>query len=167
MRENRRIILTTLALFIIVAFQSSCVLVQGALVWSDDFGDDNYDGWTIVSGEFTCDSTYGLRAVATGWSTASHDSHVAFGMWLFRLEENASSPTDQHVFFIALGSGISTVDGYSLCVDIGATSYISLYVWNSGSSTLLDQIVRPAGNWGLYEYNVTRDITGSFEVMTQ
>lgn len=160
----KRLIALALAAFLLGSMQAMPAFSYSAEAWSDDFEDGNYDGWTVHSGEFAGSPTYVLRAVATGWSTASHASDVACGQWYFDLEENQTSPTDQHVIFIALDTDPAAMDGYSLFVDIETTSYIRLDRWDSGTPTMLDEIERPAGTWGWYEYDVTRDDTGAFEV---
>ncbi|MFW9802694.1 MAG: hypothetical protein ACFFFC_08595 [Candidatus Thorarchaeota archaeon] len=160
-----KILITTgLVICLLSSMQTIPAFAHGVEVWSDNFDDGDYDGWTVHAGEFAGPLTYVLRAVATGWSTASHDSEVACGHWYFDLEENQTSPTDQHVIFIALDTDSAAMDGYSLFVDIEATSYIRLCRWDGGTPTTLDEIERPAGTWGWYEYNITRDNTGAFEV---
>jgi hypothetical protein len=162
--KNKYQIAITFAAFLLLSMQAIPTLAYGVEVWSDDFDDSTNDGWTVHTGQFSSATSDELRAVATGWSTASHASDVSCGHWYFDLEENQTSPTDQHVFFIALSTDPASMDGYSLFVDIETTSYIRLYKWISGTPTMLDEIERPAGTWGWYHYNVTRDEVGYFEV---
>lgn len=162
--KNKSQIALLLAAFLLVSIQAIPALAYGVEVWSDDFDDDTNDGWTVHNGQFSTPTADELRAVDTGWSTASHASDVSCGHWYFDLEENQTDLTDQHVFFIALDTDPASMDGYSLFVDIEATSFIRLYKWAAGTPTNLDEIERPAGTWGWYHYNVTRDESGYFEV---
>ncbi|MFX1301661.1 MAG: hypothetical protein ACFFDE_12140 [Promethearchaeota archaeon] len=54
---------------------------RAAVVWSDDFDDGNYDGWTVVDGNFTAED-HTLRANATqGQSRIYFYSPIATGTW--------------------------------------------------------------------------------------
>ena len=78
---------------------------RSAIVWSDDFDDGNFDGWTICENaeistgsdwsaadnylqleEDTWSSFFGLE-----WGVISHPSNVAYGNWSFDFKANDSS----------------------------------------------------------------------------
>jgi hypothetical protein len=72
---------------------------RGAVVWSDDFTDGDYDGWTICdnqtlyrgewgwSGSSWSAANHYLQIEAgygqAGWGIISHPSNVAYGKWRF------------------------------------------------------------------------------------
>ena len=62
--------------------------VQAAEVWSDDFDDENYDGWTISEGEFSVSD--GMLTPSPGetldyFSVIRHNSSITIGTWSFDL----------------------------------------------------------------------------------
>jgi hypothetical protein len=77
---------------------------EGAVVWSDDFNDSNYDGWTICDNSTLYDGNWGwsgsnwtaangyLQIEAgyeeAGWGVISHPSNVAYGKWSFDFRVN-------------------------------------------------------------------------------
>jgi hypothetical protein len=77
---------------------------RGAVVWSDDFNDGNYDGWTICDNSTLDDGDWGwsgsnwtaadgyLQIEAgygdAGWGIISHPSNVAYGTWSFDFKTN-------------------------------------------------------------------------------
>jgi hypothetical protein len=77
---------------------------EGAVVWSDDFNDGNYDGWTICDNSTLHDGNWGfsgsnwtaasfyLQVEAgygeAGWGIISHPSNVAYGKWSFSFRAN-------------------------------------------------------------------------------
>ncbi len=61
------------------------MLVSADVVWSDDFDDGNYDGWTVHSGAFSCNNYY-LESTEVERHTLSgiyHESNVSKGTWSF------------------------------------------------------------------------------------
>ncbi|MFW9886606.1 MAG: hypothetical protein ACFFER_00380 [Candidatus Thorarchaeota archaeon] len=72
---------------------------RGAVVWSDDFNDGNYDGWTICDNSTHFDGDWGFGGSnwtaangwlqvesgfeEKGWAIISHPSNVVYGKWSF------------------------------------------------------------------------------------
>lgn len=72
---------------------------RGAVVWSDDFNDGNYDGWTICSPSWGnppskwSAADYYLQIEQEAWGTISHPSTVAYGTWSFDFKANLTQVT--------------------------------------------------------------------------
>ena len=161
--------------------EASCTMVLGAVLflvlgllsplsvyaangWSDDFNDGNYDDWTVASGQFSA-STFELNTFMSdlGLNTIYHNSTCAYGHWLFELWENV---TDQHVFFISTHWNTNLTEAYSVSLEYGTVSNLTLYKWDGLVSTVLDRTtleVAPPG--GYHSYNVTRSDMGHFDVL--
>ena len=71
---------TALVMMLIFAFQP--VLCSAATVWSDNFDDGNYDGWTVVDGSFSA-SEYMLEATGDYPNNIYYNSSVIWGTWSF------------------------------------------------------------------------------------
>ncbi|MHA1958364.1 MAG: hypothetical protein ACW968_15735, partial [Candidatus Thorarchaeota archaeon] len=78
--------LTVLLLSLIIT-PLSC---RADIVWSDDFNDGNYDGWTICenpglnynSSNWSAANNY-LQLDQEDWGTITHPSNIAYGTWSF------------------------------------------------------------------------------------
>ncbi|MHA1904123.1 MAG: hypothetical protein ACXADL_09420 [Candidatus Thorarchaeota archaeon] len=138
--------------------------VYAANGWSDDFDDGNYDDWNVVYGQFDASSNV-LRAEASGINVIYHNSTCAYGVWLFDLWENSTAQIDQHVFFISLDWTLNDTTGYSVSLEYGATSTLTLYRWDNDVSTVLARTDLPDDPPGWYSYNVTRTQDGHFDVL--
>ncbi len=152
--------------------------VSAAVVWSDDFSDGNYDGWTILGGAFNTPVSpkYSLTCSPAGLSMIYHPSTQFNGNWIFELYEDGNDESEIEVLFIATGTTLEDFEGYSLYLRYWETDYdVALFRWNYSSiydrsmktplaqfdiwtsgSTLPD----PAWHW----YNITRDLTGNFTI---
>jgi hypothetical protein len=53
-------------------------------VWSDDFDDGNYDGWTVINGTFTVEDG-ALKAGPGNYNTITIPSYNSYGTWSFDL----------------------------------------------------------------------------------
>ncbi len=135
---------------------------MSATSWDEDFASGDYSEWTVVTGEFTASSEH-LRAVSHLGNVIYHASDCVFGKWYFELWENETEAIDQHVFFIADGSDIATINGYSISIEYGISDHITLYKWTNGIPISLDQDVLDGGI-GWYRYNVTRTTIYEFEI---
>jgi hypothetical protein len=62
------------------------VLVSADVVWSDNFDDGNYDGWTVHEGNFSA-ANYYLESTeinaSTGWAFIRRETNVSTGTWSF------------------------------------------------------------------------------------
>lgn len=83
--KNSSVGLGLVGVLLLVAFIP--IPAYAAEVWSDDFDDENYDGWTVTEGEFTCADGY-LEVTEhdvgwNAWSGIYHNSTVTSGTWSF------------------------------------------------------------------------------------
>ena len=152
------------AVFMLFVGLIGIVDVYAANGWSDDFNDGDYDGWEVVYGEFVASSNV-LRAVSSGFNVIYHNSTCAYGVWLFDLWENSTAQIDQHVFFISLDWTLNFTTGYSVSLEYGVISNLTLYRWVDDVSTILARTQLPSSPPGWYSYNVTRTQLGHFDVL--
>jgi hypothetical protein len=72
------------------------VTCSGTVVWSDNFDDGNYDGWTMGSlswgnppSNWSAANNY-LQIEQEAWGSISHPSNVAYGTWSFDFRANGT-----------------------------------------------------------------------------
>jgi hypothetical protein len=152
-------------------------------VWSDDFNDGNYDGWTI------CENT-DLLILDSNWSAADYclridqedrgviscPSSIAYGTWSFDFKANESqieSDAQAEIVFISSnldGDELSDWYGYwvHFSFNIAGEDYtFSLSLrrgdWSGDVTTVCWNSTRvPVAGW--HQIDVTRNTTGSFNV---
>jgi hypothetical protein len=164
---------------------------RGAVVWSDDFNDGNYDGWTICDNSTLYDGNYGwsgsnwtaasgwLQAESgfgeEGWAIISHPSNVAYGKWSFDFKtEQREAGLLGNVRFIS--ENFHDWDDY----ESEATQYLvqfTISVLATGSGIVIDlaksvdgtgttidssESAVPVAGW--HHIEVTRTTTGLFSV---
>jgi hypothetical protein len=104
---------------------------NAAVVWSDNFDDLNYDGWTVITGGFTCENAY-LECADVDVSRINHSSDVSAGTWSWDIYCVAGSYINVH-FWINEGTAdirfLVQLDGDS--VDLQKYGPISLMEWDS------------------------------------
>ncbi len=137
---------------------------SAALIWSDNFNDGNYAGWSVIDG--TWSATSNALTSGTGlWHHIYYPSTVAYGEWRFDVWVTVDAGSI--VSFIALDtSGVGSdipEDGYQLEFSING-GYIRLYRMSGGSSSVAG-IGYTWTTWPAYwEAIVTRDSSGEFNV---
>jgi len=173
-----------------VLCMSVCTTTTSAtVVWSDDFNDGNYDGWTICNNTELSDGEYGLTN--SNWSAANnylqvdhedlgvitHPSDVAYGTWSFDFRANESQVNEGQtatIEFIA-NNEILTTDDWNDTV----AYYIRYLVFPGpeenknftlqlrkgyyGVLTTIDSYMTPIVT-GWHHIDVTRNTTGWFIV---
>lgn len=76
--------MTAIALLISIAYLP--VMSEAAEVWSDNFDDEDYDGWTVDLGAFTCENGY-LEATelddTVEYASIRYNSSISSGTWSF------------------------------------------------------------------------------------
>ena len=92
---------------------------SAATVWSDNFNDNDKEGWTVVQGILAVGSIEGASPALVGnspsLSIAYHDSSVAYGTWSFKLY--TMKGRNFRINFVCTEVPESeTVDGYALGV---------------------------------------------------
>ncbi|MGY5859888.1 MAG: hypothetical protein RTU63_11015, partial [Candidatus Thorarchaeota archaeon] len=151
--------------------------VSAAVVWSDDFSDGNYSGWTILEGGFETPVSpkYSLTGV-TSLNMIYHPSTQVHGNWLFELYEDVVAMNWIEIIFIATGTTLEDFEGYYVQLRHNAEACdMILGRWNYSSTfeksakwllvqgiiwTDADPVPDPA--W--HQYNVTRTATGNITV---
>ncbi|MHA2187687.1 MAG: hypothetical protein ACXADL_12475 [Candidatus Thorarchaeota archaeon] len=160
---------------------------RAATVWSDDFNDGNYNGWTICenpglnynSSNWSAANNY-LQLDQEDWGTITHPSNIAYGTWSFDFKVNATQATigrGASITFISNDINNITnvveaedwhcywlrIRGYLTVEDeIAFTS--SLHEWVDGVHTVIDSSGTDLPITGWNHIVVTRNTTGSFSV---
>ncbi|MFX1415821.1 MAG: hypothetical protein ACFFC0_03365 [Promethearchaeota archaeon] len=156
----RLFFVTGIILFLVVSAQigPSAATVQ----WSDDFADGNYDGWNVVSAEWSAADN--LLEVVDGTPVGCdlcvipgiiyHESTVTSGTWSFDIEYDLNSTEEAAVpKFFFMSSDPENWNGY--CVEIQPVV--------SGESTLAAfRLLRGTTTPGVVGTDYT--ILGSFDV---
>ncbi|UCE09164.1 MAG: hypothetical protein JSW61_09290 [Candidatus Thorarchaeota archaeon] len=180
-------ILTLSCSILLLSVVSMPLESSATMVWSDDFSDGNYVGWTInginmtavpavlVDGNYSADDGL-LRATGEGggwiWNLASHPSTVATGTWSFDINSPPTEPglTHFYVFFISDDSDIATgiPDGYALKTEMipddhGFRGFI-LEKFAGNEDQQIAQYHTEQDVLGGYHVDITRDSTGLFNV---
>jgi hypothetical protein len=156
---------------------------RSAEVWSDDFDDGNYDGWTICENPdlFIADSNwsaadYCLEIVQEDWGIISYPSSVAYGTWSFDFKANESQVTSgaqaEIVFISSNLDGNEPEDWYGYWVHFAFVSAEEDYEfalslrkgdWSGDTTTVCwNSTSVPVAGW--HHIDVTRNTTGSFSV---
>ena len=152
--------------------------VSANVVWSDDFSDGNYNGWTILEGSFLTPSSprYFMNGSNEGLNMIYHPSTQLVGSWLFEIYEDGIAENSMHVLFIATGLTLEEFEGYSLYLEYGSNNYgVTLCRWNYSSYFersavfLLISYYIYDGEMDLPEpawhtYNITRTGDGTFYI---
>ena len=164
--------------FLLLVIGSFTLQVSAGVVWSDDFNDQNYDGWTILEGAFTISDSpkYSLTADFVGNSMIYYPSAQFNGEWIFELYEDGTEEDAIEILFMATGSTLEDFEGYSLYLTYSEVDYdVEFCRWNYSSTYersarwILDSfdiwistetLPDPGWHW----YNISRDLTGNFTV---
>jgi hypothetical protein len=162
---------------------------KAGTVWSDNFNDGNYEGWTVSgalnpfsvaeileNGSFSAASKV-LQAGGSPtvdpslWSWASHPSTVATGTWSFDLYMTSAITSMDVGVILILDKPTYTVplDWHGYTLELAHTGVLYLWRWNGGSSTNFSEIGSGTfpykeGSW--IHIDVTRNADGRFCVYT-
>jgi len=163
-------------------------MCKAAEVWSDDFNDRNYNGWTAFGLDLTTEPQTQLAAnysAADGtlqntgpqadrivWSYAVHGSSVAYGTWSF--DVNAVDTPSHHfcVWFMTLDPIV--LNGYDLAIAVGRglgsgpdrliDREFALFKHVNGRAFRLGRYAVPGRITGWQHIDITRDKSGQFYV---
>ena len=140
-----------------------------AVVWSDDFDDGNYNGWTVAQGAFSV-TDFALRSESTGdsYNTISHPSTTTVGTWNFSYYHDAGTDSQFLILFMANGTtNPFLLDGYGIEI-VGSLDIPSIRLLTEEKDlgqVYLDILV-PAedfqGTWT--NFAVSRNSTGGLNV---
>lgn len=141
------------------------VTVEGQTpVWSDDFNDGNYDGWTVQEGSYSATNNQ-LEGGSAVWNWIYRASTVAYGEW--RFDVCCETVAGVRVAFMALDtSGVGYQrpnDGYYLQF-VPYENYIRLYRNVGGTQSWMDGDTVTGLMNTLLQVIVTRNSTGYFNV---
>lgn len=134
---------------------------RAATVWSDDFNDGNYTGWTVDEGTYSA-VNYRLENTGEPLNTIRHASTVTTGTWSFDLD--IVSPSTPHPTWVLIMSD-DGINGYG--VTFGRTRLMLQKTVNGGFWALATYYVGP--NTGtvlraLEHVDVTRTTAGELNV---
>jgi hypothetical protein len=159
------------------------------VVWSDNFDDGNYDGWTI------CENP-GVESSASNWSAANgylqidqkdsgeitHPSNIAYGTWSFDFKANETEVQlgrGMTMAFISndINNATNVVEGsdwlcYWLRIRAIRTSggemafSLGLFKWYDGVWTTIDASDTHLSVADCHHIDLTRNATGSFSFYT-
>jgi hypothetical protein len=152
------------------------VPVSADVVWSDDFNDGNYDGWTIYGYNFTffpptpavgsfSAADYTLKATGPVYNYAAHPSSVAYGTWSFSVHV-AHTPMDYLIIFFLVSDFsqfLSGITGYSMIVYMDGTFELKRHDGMPPVATIASYDA-PGELSGLQDIRVTRSDSGQFRV---
>ena len=93
---------------------------KAATVWSDDFDDGDYDGWTVTVGSFSAEENT-LEAGSGDANLVYHPSSVATGTWSFDILIGAIDHAD--VFFMCSDAAIDQAYDFT---QIDRSCYLAL-----------------------------------------
>jgi len=179
------ILLALLLSLLILAGDHTC---RAAEVWSDDFNDGNYDGWTAFGLDSTTEPQRQLAAnysAADGtlhdigpqpdrivWSYAVHGSSVAYGTWSF--DVNAVDTPSHHFYVWFMTLDPIVLNGYDLAIAVGRglgsgpdrliDREFALFKHVNGRAFRLGRYAVPGGIAGWQHIDITRDTSGQFYV---
>jgi hypothetical protein len=120
-RMQKTIVFWSVVLMIaFLAFQN-VPHVEATVMWTDDFEDGDYVGWTILNGTWSSASNY-LQGTAN-YSTIFHESSVDYGTLTFDILKDASVSGLYYIYFMGknignIGLGLfAPFDGYGLNIN--------------------------------------------------
>jgi hypothetical protein len=172
-------------LFLLCWMGYTPIASRGAVVWSDDFDDGDYDGWSICSNTVInppsdwSAANYHLQVLQGDSGTISHPSNVAYGTWSFDFKANGTQVTmGQGLSIGFISNDINNVTDvadpedwscYGLkiraaIVTEGQKFYLSLTKWYRGVFTILDDTDSYLPVVGCHHIDVSRTIEGLFHV---
>ena len=187
----KRIMIVTFSMLLtalLLGLSFGPVPTSAAVIWSDDFNDGNYDGWTIsginvtsypppswviteLDGNFTIENGM-LKAHGPEWNWAKHSSNIAYGTWSFDIHAVDSSLAHFYVTFMTMdGEAIlGPSDGYAFMVAThsdrpGGFTGFRLYRYNDLMwSPAFGEYRTSRGPAGGYHVDITRNLAGEFNV---
>jgi hypothetical protein len=152
---------------------------KAATMWSDDFNDGNYEGWTVSGasnpwnpgfeileeGSF---SATNKALQATGdpdlWSWASHPSTVATGTWRLDIYLTSGTPWGGMGVTFILDKPIYTLplDWHGYELDLMDNGELVLLARDGSSYSVLYRSTFPRRSNSWIHIDVTRDVDGRF-----
>lgn len=129
------------------------------VVWSDDFNDGNYDGWTVTYGSFSLANNCLLAMEAS--SAINHPSTVTEGTWSFDLHSSGLTSSGVHLSFYCEDFVFYPKTGFDL--KVGRNAFELMY-WEDYYDIVLGAYYPTSHIMGWHHVDVTRDATGLMRV---
>jgi hypothetical protein len=130
--------------------------VSATIVWADDFGDGNFDGWTVNLGVFSASDNI-LRASGFVLNAISHPSSIATGTWRIDLYFSSIPHYSSIYMFVKdIGQGIGN-NGYWLYI---TTWRVTLHLETEFVTDPIANFSFPKPLHGWQHFDITRDSTG-------
>jgi hypothetical protein len=159
------------------------VLVSADVVWSDNFDDGDFDGWTISSPSWGnppsnwSAANYYLQIEQEAWGSISHPSNVAYGTWSFDFKANGTYLNYDRGVSIAFvsndvhnGTEVPTGNDWS-CYGLkaygtyeGTGFRLCLLRWHDGVRHDIDSNEIPLSLTDWHHIDVSRTTDGLFHV---
>jgi hypothetical protein len=143
--------------------------VAAAEVWSDNFDDGNYDGWTVEEGGYRV--TDGVLEnyfvdIDTHYHIIWNSSSVTEGTWSFDVNINHNHPGAVSCMFMVNGTSRLDYEGYFLRIEDNEVMIGYLIVQTLGSQSYLldlnDSFDDFQGTWT--HFDICRNETGGINV---
>ncbi|MFW9832399.1 MAG: hypothetical protein ACFFEK_00225 [Candidatus Thorarchaeota archaeon] len=142
---------------------------SAAEVWSDDFQDGDYVGWTVLTGTFSAEKQFLQGVESEGYQSIQHSSSVAYGNWSFDVYHNSSVAShfyrvysfmaDELIEGSVVYAGVMVPrNGYS--IDFAALG-ADFNRWENGSPLTRGDFSITFSGWRTI--TIIRDRTGHFE----
>ena len=145
----KRIFVSVLIILLFVSLRMtfSC---KADIVWSDNFDDGNYGGWTVRGGNFTVEDGM-LKAGSESSNTINCESFIPYGTWSFDLLPTLTAK----VIFVSIDSDLE--NDFQICT--GAhDSTLNLARYVNGSRKYIYSFAVSISAW--QHLDVTRNLDG-------
>ncbi|MFW9850735.1 MAG: hypothetical protein ACFFF4_16535 [Candidatus Thorarchaeota archaeon] len=169
-----------LAVLILLCWMGySPIAVSSTEVWSDNFNDGNYDGWTICENTaIISPSTWSaadnyLQIDQEDWGIISHPSDTAYGTWSFDVKgDEALVDSASHASIEFISTNVTTLDDlndwtcYWIYFTVSSVSEGKMYTLKlrKNVNTVLAFYDTPVPVGGWQHIDVTRTAAGMFSV---
>jgi len=179
--KTRWIQLISVLAMVAICISVCTTTVNATVVWSDDFDDRDFDGWTTPNNSRVYDGDYGwngsdwtadnqyLELDQEEWGIITHPSNVVYGTWSFDFRINETLSTYGVRIAIAfISNNITDLDditeGIWYYIQFDAPTGVNLYAsfGKSGAELATNNTPIPVSGW--HHIDVTRNTTGWFEV---
>jgi hypothetical protein len=155
-----------------IVILSGPIKVDSATVWSDNFNDEIFDGWTVTKGIFATGNLVGHGSASLlgnhpSYSVIHHDSDIAVGTWSFDLYYIAGRTTE--IYFMTNEEPMNnTADGYKLVVwdTTEGNPIIKIRKCVNGWDETLDQLITSSNTDAWIRIIITRNADGEICLYT-
>ncbi len=178
---STRLELALLGFCFILLITFSASLCSGSVVWSDDFNDGNYNGWTVDNGTFSA-TNHQLEVIGQedDWAVIKYPSTIAYGTWSLDIYVNESADSNYDWIKLLLladeilpqtdSADIPISNGYVIAIDPATGIFINpgppviqiFRYTDSESYQFIRNSVNPFYGW--LNVSIIRDTSGTFRI---